>query len=216
MTERPILFRAEMVQAILAGRKTMTRRVRMTEPRTWPCPYGQPGDRLWVRETWGRVGHPERIVYRENPADDYQWDAGKPSQGDFRWRPSIFMPRRASRITLEIVGVRVERVQDISEEDAIAEGCSAEKETTRDWWEGYDPDMRDRYGNAAHQMVSKEVSPEPPPRWLEVRTRKGSTGFNISAVENYKILWDSLNDKRGYGWDVNPWVWALLFRRIAP
>ena len=104
------------------------------------CPYGGvymdgTGDRLWVRETWGCLDadHPrcpggrkpqegDRIVYRANPADDYQWGSGKPSQGSFCWRPSIHMPRWASRITLEVTAVRVERVQEISEADARAEG----------------------------------------------------------------------------------------------
>lgn len=85
------------------------------------CPYGQPGDRLWVRETfsddWVDLGHP--VQYRaDGEMDSEMWAAG------VRWRPSIHMPRRASRITLKIAAVRVERLQDISEQDAIAEGCS--------------------------------------------------------------------------------------------
>jgi hypothetical protein len=140
---RPILFSAPMVRAILDGSKTQTRRVVKTRVENASrvgkrgaqahiespealnhCPYGQPGDRLWVRETFGQVGENGRYVYCANPADDYQWGAGKPSQGGFRWRPSIHMPRVASRITLEITDVRVERLQDISEEDARAEGIT--------------------------------------------------------------------------------------------
>jgi hypothetical protein len=86
------------------------------------CPYGKVGDLLWVKETHGTVGFPERAIYRANPADDYQWGAGKPSQGGFRWKPSIFMPRRASRLTLEITDIQVERLQEISEWDARLEG----------------------------------------------------------------------------------------------
>lgn len=148
MKERPILFSGPMVRAILEGRKTQTRRVVKPQPTddghgpkwysgfdnvpgtietNFPmpihCPYGQPGDRLWVRETWAQ--HPEfthrssgGCLYRADRGGDYQGAA----QGDFCWRPSIHMPRWASRITLEITGARVERLQDISEEDAKAEG----------------------------------------------------------------------------------------------
>lgn len=158
MTERPILFSGAMVRAILEGRKTVTRRVikgldpeRLGETMTraqWQrvdrelpvsfgityfCPYGQPGDRLWVRETWARVGNtdPGYLTYRatypeclppglENVPADIR-DAG------YRWRPSIHMPRAASRILLEITAVRVERLQEISEEQAEAEGVHRDK-----------------------------------------------------------------------------------------
>lgn len=136
-TERPILFRGPMVRAILQGRKTQTRRVvknldliedwDMLDGRTvdvgfsdeygdWhktadACPYGQPGDRLWVRECFGlHYGY----VYRAT-------NKTAPSGG---WKPSIHMPRAASRITLEIVSVRVEMVQEITDEDALAEGVT--------------------------------------------------------------------------------------------
>lgn len=154
MKERPILFSGAMVRAILEGRKTVTRRVvkgldperlgeTMTRAQwrqvnrelpesfgiTYLCPYGKPGDRLWVRETWARVGNtdPGYLVYRATypaclppglervPADIR--DAG------YRWRPSIHMPRAASRILLEITAVRVERLHGISRGDAMAEGC---------------------------------------------------------------------------------------------
>ena len=155
--ERPILFSGPMVRAILQGRKTQTRRVVKGLPYAalafaeftaadpsgfWGfghannpihciyCPYGEPGDRLWVRETFSTWHHGcqwhdctregrskqscSNLFYRAThhfPDDDQ------------RWVPSIFMPRWASRITLEITGVRVERLQDITEADAIAEGC---------------------------------------------------------------------------------------------
>lgn len=142
MTERGILFSGAMVRALLDGSKTQTRRPvkgidpdrlgETTSKAQWAkvnreapesfgaryfCPYGQPGDRLWVRETW--APHPDfpetarRAVYRADPECKYDVD---------RWRPSIHMPRWASRILLEIVSVRVERLQDISDQDAIAEG----------------------------------------------------------------------------------------------
>jgi len=147
MRERPILFSAPMARAILDGSKTQTRRIVKPQPEQidgpvieWChprsgciaaetiselvqfCPYGAPGDRLWVRETW-RENAQAGIDYRADtgsygPAD------GSADAESVHWRPSIFMPRAASRISLEITGVRVERVQDISEDDARAEGVA--------------------------------------------------------------------------------------------
>lgn len=128
MKERPILFSGPMVRAILDGRKTQTRRV--VKPRQgmlddWtglPCPYGKPGDRLWVRETcYFEQPHGE-VIYRADPGSEKALD---PEFTGLRWRPSIHMPRWASRITLEIVNVRVERLQDIRVDDARAEGVTA-------------------------------------------------------------------------------------------
>jgi hypothetical protein len=169
--ERPILFSGPMVLAILEGRKTMTRRVRKPQPKLFDttarmvigCPYGQPGDRLYVKETflpWDASGGVEKYLYRAT-------EHGTAYDGS--WKSPLFMPRKASRITLEITGVRVERVQEITWEDAKAEGIT------------YD-------------------------------------GFPDSACEFYrqefKILWDSINAKRGFGWDVNPWVWVIEFKQI--
>jgi len=144
--ERPILFSGPMVRAILENRKTQTRRVvkcpiwmtkevDMLNPASphhygdvstiKPCPYGQPGDHLWVRESWNVSGlaflrKPRETAFAAPSAWKYQaTDDGSWQRG---WRPSIHMPRWASRILLEIVSVRVERLQDISEEDALAEG----------------------------------------------------------------------------------------------
>ena len=151
MRERPILFSGPMVRAILEGRKTQTRRALQLDS-SWrklivlghhknrfgalfgkqephvrldqfvPCPYGQPGDRLWVREAW--AVHPETgsLLYR---ADDIA-----PTPIDIHWKPSIHMPRKHSRIMLEITGIKVERVQDISWEDALAEGTDSDPATT--------------------------------------------------------------------------------------
>lgn len=144
MKERPIIFSGPMVRALLAGTKTQTRRVVKPvpstlvdgfylpfkdEPNNWhgfggdliywygSCPYGQPGDRLWVREAWmdlrGVDGAIANCMFRATFGNAP--DGGK-------WRPSIHMPRWASRITLEVTGVRVERLQDISTSDAEAEG----------------------------------------------------------------------------------------------
>jgi hypothetical protein len=156
MSEKPILFSGEMVRAILDGRKTMTRRVIKPQPTDWTriystgqlwpavekrgmcelmeCPYGQPGDRLWVREAWKPVPITayrcsEGVQQTPNPHDSDEaavyrcgWDR---SSGGVPWRPSIHMPRWASRITLEIISVRAERLQDITEADAMAEGVKA-------------------------------------------------------------------------------------------
>jgi hypothetical protein len=120
MSERPILFSGPMVRALLEGRKTQTRRIVKGHPHVLPplnigCPYGVPGDRLWVRETW----HPSDSG-PELYAADYD---SKERAGVEAWKPSIHMPRRASRITLEVTDVRVERLQDITEDEARAEGC---------------------------------------------------------------------------------------------
>lgn len=150
--ERPILFSAPMVRALLAGTKTQTRRIEKTSfPLGWGkpderslflrgCPYGQPGDRLWVRETWMPVNK-DGFAIGPKGADPtlgdgaiYRADIPAVSEADERrvrravrdvaapWRPSIHMPRWASRLTLEVTEVRVQRLQDISEEDARAEG----------------------------------------------------------------------------------------------
>jgi hypothetical protein len=132
MSERPILFSGEMVRAILAGRKTQTRRVARLNAsgrvqlrgRQWhvgdpcailACPYGVAGDQLWVRETWRQASGSNCYHYRADPDEV----SGGP------WKPSIFMPRHGSRIRLEIAGVRIQRLQEIGAEDAIAEGTRA-------------------------------------------------------------------------------------------
>lgn len=142
MKERPILFSSPTIRAILEGRKTQTRRVvkhitALGEPDNWCprmakpeivqiigdfrayCPYGQIGDRLWVRETHWIAPTTKAVFFREGENQRrYVEDRG------YKWRPSIHMPRWASRITLEVTGVRVERVNQISEADALAEGCA--------------------------------------------------------------------------------------------
>lgn len=142
MKERPIIFNAEMVRAILDGRKTQTRRVikeLMPElqyqhrdvlrcegidltPEGFmalhKCPYGQPGDRLWVRETWATVGENHVAVWKTYP----QCLPKDVNLEEVKWKQRQWMPRWASRITLEIVNVRVERLQDITETDIKAEG----------------------------------------------------------------------------------------------
>lgn len=196
MTERPILFSGPMVRAILAGRKTQTRRVvkglgvfvdtetamlpptivdgkwMFSDGTTTTCPFGTSGDRLWVRETWSPmqrhrpIANPE--IYDNKPAW-YAADNDRPTWAGSKWRPSIFMPRAASRLTLEIIAVRVERLHDIDEEDAIAEG------------------------------VDFNGGP----------VRVGHT----SAVSAFKSLWDSINGEPA-PWESNPWVWVITFRSV--
>lgn len=213
MKERPILFSGAMVRAILGDRKTQTRRVVKPQP-TWlpevkvttvggpfawplgglgqqcgaPLPLRfQVGDRLWVRETFfdydagepaprgltaldQRVLLEERIEYRATP-----WTHEFADPEDCGpWKPAIHMPRWASRITLEVTGVRVERVQDISERDAEAEGVQ----------------IGQYYAGATEEPTTHGMA--------------------------FRQLWDSLNAKRGFGWDVNPWVRVIEFRRIEP
>jgi len=197
--ERPIIFNAEMVRAILADRKTQTRRVIKPQPDRWlppfliylwnedqfkriaarfHCPYGKPGDTLWIRETWHAASHYDELKPSLIPAGSPLWYAAKSYRDHDGWairgkkRPSIFMPRWASRITLEITDVRVERVQDISAHDAISEG----------------------------------INPEPHQRCGDF--------FDDTAVDEFTELWNSINTKRGFGWDVNPWCWCISFRTI--
>jgi len=211
MKEHPIIFSGEMVRAILAGHKTQTRRVIRPQPQGWDpqietdgitwawcivgdhdyseqircCPYGQPGDTLWVRESacyaFDCDGDVDGIcAYRADvdPLSDwhkYKFIPGTEAadwNGHTGWRPSIHMPRWAARLTLEATGVRVERIQDISEEDVLAEGCGLSS------W-GLD------------QQTGAE---------LGLRT----AGF--------AELWDSINARRGFGWDTNSWVWVIEFK----
>jgi hypothetical protein len=139
------------------------------------CPYGQPGDHLWVKETW-RDGS-EGIEYQ---ADDADPDL-------LKWRPSLFMPRSVSRITLEITGVQVQRVQEISEEDAKAEGI---REVTKD-------------GDVKKYCVYDRGDMSSTP-WAEMPR---------TARDAYRILWNSINEKRGFGWDKNSWIWVVAFKR---
>jgi len=141
MKDHPILFSGAMVRAILDGKKTQTRRPLRFQPdgrfaftvyHGLPCPYGAPGDRLWVRETWAhdcphcsdvRCGNPDHIWYRASEANN----VAKSFSGAARWRPSIHMPRWASRLTLEVVSARVERLQLIAGRDVLAEGIDNSK-----------------------------------------------------------------------------------------
>lgn len=157
----PILFSSPMIRAILDGRKSMTRRVMKPHPENLPfgriryaghgifrdaahfahhakgfSPY-QPGDRLWVRETWAAPHAYDHMPPRFIPATANFHHAATEERGGLLWRPSVHMPRWASRITLLVTAVRVERLQDISEADAIAEGI--ERDCCNEGWRNYTP-----------------------------------------------------------------------------
>lgn len=202
--ERPILFSAPMVRAILDGRKTVTRRRVKVQPRSRAdigsygkgqpfirnpdvtkrnpeCPFGKPGDRLWVRETWVADAQVDAVAPRDlsqgepiqYPANGAVRQTGCSMITPGKGRPSIHMPRWTSRILLEITAVRVERLQDISRADIRAEGLQCPPELASD---DVSPNYRDWY----------------PAAWKE--------------------LWNST----GGDWDANPWVWVVEFKRGTP
>lgn len=144
--------------------------------------YGQPGDRLWVRETWRCRGGREYEYQQHQPSIMYRADTWEYEQE--QWRPSIFMPRWASRITLEIESVRVERLNAISAEDAIAEGIRIEKGSG----------LID--GEDCYMMT----------------TNSGYMRGPLGAIHAYMDLWQSINGKGS--WDLNPWVWVIQFKRL--
>lgn len=208
MKEHPILFSGEMVRALLAGTKTQTRRtvkiprdtgefvlVEQDDGGWWPyksedgespnvdnveiplnCPYGVPGDRLWVRESFC-PNWSDRIIYKADggsaKAAGYQTEP--------KWKPSIHMPRAASRITLEVTGIRVERLQDISEADAIAEGIEKSPSLARPG--GY--------------------------VWCDYNLPHDPAEWYASPIDSYKSLWESINGPGT--WASNPWVWVIGF-----
>jgi hypothetical protein len=199
MKERPILFSGPMVRAILEGRKTQTRRVVKPQP-TWSVapleftnapghwapneaedvrrfPYGVPGDLLWVRESWQLVcpcpgGGKMTCLYEDVDGAEVIY-AATVADGEHppRWRPSIHMPRRLSRLTLEIVSVRVERVQDISEADAKAEGFPTFAEG------GADATAADNFLSTFYDLNKRATRDANPWVWVvEFRTQNPGRG----------------------------------------
>ena len=230
MSIKPILFSTPMVQAILDGRKHMTRRIvkpkysnthfefhtnkygtefveiqNEVEGETWgknpdgstwhkligfivPKPRYSVGDILWVRETWTPFCI-NKNTCRNNllSHSDYCYKASPEQCVDdlpCHWRPSIFMPKSAARIWLKVTGVRVERVQDITEEDAVMEGCA-----------GMECDCL--HTNLEYFGCENCLN----------------TGWRISPKTEFMDLWDHLNAKRGYPWSRNPWVFVYTFER---
>lgn len=208
--ERPILFSGPMVRAILAGLKTQTRRPICSKSWVWldpgveddgaralaMCPYGKPGDRLWVRETWGfdakvsTDSHETWLRERNSSWVVYRADEGSNAAS---WRPSIFMPRWACRLELEVANVRSMRLQQITEDDARAEGVDILGSGDCDECRGSGQFFLD--GQAQPCVCSEESEPSGP-RLL------------------FRELWDRLNRKRA-PWASNPWVWAISFRRAT-
>ncbi len=206
--ERPILFNDQMARAILEGRKTVTRRavkdtgfyaidaaihgnevaLREREALSTRCPFGQPGDRLWVRETWGLQvrsyggGAGEFIVYRATNPDAIYCRSSEGREYPVKWKPSIHMRRHSSRILLEITAVRVERLQDISEEQAEAEGT-----------QGCVPYCQSPYDSDGAPACDC---------------------MNLTYKESFQALWSSINGVAS--WDANPWVWCIEFKRVTP
>lgn len=220
--EMPILFRPELVAEILAGRKVQTRRVvriptarlcakdcKGASGKVWMdsglgggqylkvecldgtaqrvrCPYGSVGDRLWVRETWRPWEDPKTCIdgiifkadesfhkIRNTKEAADRWLDARGEKSMKVWRPSIFMPRWACRLELEMTEIRVQRLQDTTPGDAAREG-------------------------------------------IKIRAWIPST--MTSAQENLRAFregWDRINKDRGFGWDANPWVWAITFKRVT-
>lgn len=222
MRERPILMQGRLVRKTLRDEKTQTRRVVQIPDAVGPitrcrgydefqqrwwfttegddrrashlvrCPYGGPGDRLYVRETfrlWERVfqGHADYVPWPGGLTDPeaprrcmVDYAATSDVSSDYPWRPSIHMPRWASRLDLEVVDIRVERIQDIGTEDCIAEGVEF-------WVPG---------------------SPEG-----SFKAFDGS--WHVTAQEAFRVGWDEINGSRGLGWNVNPFVWVVGFKRVV-
>jgi len=201
--ERPIIFSAEMVRAILEGRKTQTRRpIKPQPPEGYKDPFykrdeqrwffrgitpvvvwpikglkapGRPGDRLWIKETWRNNGRCENGI-------QYKADMPEEIVSGFMWKSPIYMPRWASRITLEIMDIRVERIQDITEKDFFAEGSYFyEKEPGFSAW----------HIGSFSSLVNENT-------WKNA----------------FAQLWDSFGIKKGFGWDMNPWVWVIKFKKL--
>lgn len=214
MKEHPILFSGPMVRAILEGRKMQTRRI--AKPRrkpslldgTWTdgyvldegnrewlmrdCPFGAIGDRLWVRETFAEIGcigwpiDKFEYAYRadfEHNDGNWQGDADMCFE---KWKPSIFMPRAASRILLEITDIRVERLNDISEHDSIAEGVES---WTEERWKS-----RPTHYKIYHREPGDEST------------------YSSKAKVSYETLWQSINGPNS--WNDNPFVWAISFVQL--
>jgi len=194
--EKPILFRTDMVQAILAGNKSMTRRIIKPQPIDEITDYGdglcfykklkgdpnipivfkskyQVGDILYVKETWKWEGETKYTDVWPLGTFLYKVDFEE-GEGPSRWKSSLFMPRVAARIFLKVTDVKAERLQDITEEDAMGEGV----------------DLTDT-GWCNYLLKGKTVS---------------------TAKQSFATLWDSINGKKS--WHSNPWVWVISFEQL--
>ncbi len=198
MNTKPILFSTEMVQAILAGRKTQTRRIvkikgsipnNETKPLSthscnsvyyfWghdevACPYGSPGDILWVRESF---------TFNPIGKTDYLYKADSLVPKFIKWKPSIHMPKEACRLFLKVTNVRVERLFEISENDAALEGVLCDVEIPVNFKKLY-----------------------------YYRDYTGNTSGCADARSSFMTLWKKINGESS--WKSNPWVWVIEFERI--
>lgn len=216
--EHPIIFSSESIRAILDGSKKQTRRIPNKQNVKWEV-----GDRLWVKEThkiaeydnYGQGPVSKHIFYKADNWTQERWNEWQKTMGKFppsltRWKPSRFMPKWAARIWREITGIRKERLQDISEEDAIAEGVPE--------WANKDDIANDHY-------LDRPLEPY----WCPVCQGQGvhpALGSNLGVIEIecencdtsiklFRNFWDSLNKKRGYGWDENHEVIVFEFKKIS-
>lgn len=207
MKETPILLKGVMVLATKENRKTQTRRLRglekinenpdlchevvpsllsnigdlwdfrMKDKNGYPdnpiaikCPYGKPGDRLWVRETWTEMLDPIQRISRVKGRMIPFYKAEEGYLDTVKWKPSIHMPKKYARLWLEITDIRVERIQDISIGDVYAEGALNYERGDGPWNDPY-------------------------------------------AIPTFQKLWNSINEKHGYGWSKNSWVWVIEFKK---
>lgn len=188
-TSKPIAFKAPMVRAILDGRKSMTRQ--LLKPSKSAHGHMQPakekyavGDTLWVQEAWQTHVDLDKVKPSELPRDTAIQYPATYDGWVSRKRPGMFMPRWASRIDLRVTAVKVERVQDISEAEAIAEGC----------------------GDAAHPDMAALFADNPSAYAVHMAT----TG--IDPVTLFEVLWDSIHGDGA--WERNDWVAAYTFERL--
>lgn len=202
MRERPILFGAPMVRAILAGTKTQTRRiqhVRVDAEGVHPKVIARVGDTLWVRETWRADDFAPNDVSRTIYAADFDAAHIAEARRVVRWRPSIFMPRNRSRIALAVESVRVERLHAITTDDILAEGVRIP----------VGPE-----GRALLRLTGKA----PPTSFLRPTTpeqRAAGGGWTDEELlhAEFASLWSEINGRES--WDANPWVWVIGFRRVS-
>lgn len=224
--EYPIIFSTEMARAILKGEKSQTRRIINPQPIYHPewgtmgfewkdkaftisefkqkmldySPYGKTEDILWVRETFCRIDNTEfggDIWYDYKASPKYAepgvshpagWENAPDDPDALCWKPSIHMPRTAARLFLRIKEINIERLQNISSNDAINEGIKSIF---------YMADGLS-WCNYLHK---------------DKKTGKYYTDFE-DPIDSFHSLWDSINEKRGFGWNTNPWVWVVKFERI--
>ncbi len=212
-----------MVKAILDDRKTKTRRInglkKINEnpddyryecfyegfalfvekkyelPFLYKCPFGQPGDLLWVRETWQET----TWLAKDDENYGYIYKASENGQDwedntdNWKWKPSLFMPKSACRLWLQIKDIRVERLQNISEDDAIAEGIDINTRGIVKFPKTY-----------KNYLVNEKYLNKHPEMWKHE--------FLESPKESFQSLWDSIN-KKTHPWESNPWVWVVEFER---